>query len=153
MSASACEMWFEELGDYLEGSDQAVADLWRWHLAEEFEHRTVCSDVYRELSGLNPVFRYFYRVYGYLYAIKHLGDFSKAAAGYLLAKDRDGMTPEEVADSIERQNAVKKRTVKAALPMMLKVLSPFYNPAKRRVPRGQEEFLQTFEMRREALAI
>jgi hypothetical protein len=63
------------------------------------------------------------------------------------------MTPEEVADSIERQNAVKKRTVKAALPMMLKVLSPFYNPAKRRVPRGQEEFLQTFEMRREALAI
>jgi Predicted metal-dependent hydrolase len=153
MSASACEMWFEELGDYLEGSDQAVADLWRWHLAEEFEHRTVCSDVYRELSGLNPVFRYFYRVYGYLYAIKHLGDFSKAAAGYLLAKDREGMTPEEVADSIERQNAVKKRTVKAALPMMLKVLSPFYNPAKRRIPRGQEEFLQTFEMRREALAI
>jgi len=153
MSASACEMWFEDFAEYLDGADQAVADLWRWHLAEEFEHRTVCSDVYHELSGLNPVFRYFYRVYGYLYALKHLGNFSKDAAGYLFAKDRETMTPDELAASIERQNAVKKRTVKAALPHMLKVLSPFYDPLKRRVPRGQDEFLTTFETRREALAI
>lgn len=50
--------------------------MWRWHLAEEFEHRTVCSDVYYELSGLNPVAAYFYRVYGYFYAIAHLGRFT-----------------------------------------------------------------------------
>src|SRR5690606_26785251 len=46
MSASACEAWFEDYDDMLEGADPAAADLWRWHLAEEFEHRTVCSDVY-----------------------------------------------------------------------------------------------------------
>ena len=152
MSASACEAWFEDYDDLLLDADLMTADLWRWHLAEEFEHRTVCSDVYHELSGLNPISRYFYRVYGYLFAIKHLGNFSKEAATYLLAKDRENMTPEELAASIERQNAVKKRTMKAALPMMLKVLSPFYNPAKRRVPRGQEEFLASFETRREAAA-
>src|SRR3546814_2860818 len=52
MSASACEAWFEDFGDFLDGADPVVADMWRWHLAEEFEHRTVCSDVYTELSGL-----------------------------------------------------------------------------------------------------
>lgn len=49
--------------------------MWRWHLAEEFEHRTVCSDVYHQLSGMNPVFTYFYRLYGYIFALIHLGGF------------------------------------------------------------------------------
>lgn len=152
MSASACEAWFEDYDDLLEGSDPVVADLWRWHLAEEFEHRTVCSDVYHELSGLNPVSGYFYRIYGYGYALVHLGKFSKAASAYLLGKDREGMTPEELQASLDRQAAFKKRVMKRMLPMMLKILSPFYDPAKRRDPVGQQEFLAEFELRREALA-
>lgn len=152
MSASACEAWFEDYDDLLVGADLVVADMWRWHLAEEFEHRTVCSDVYHELSGLDPVSRYFYRLYGYFYALVHLGKFSKAASAYLLEKDRAGMTPEQLEASIARQKAVKKRIMKRMLPMMLKIVSPFYDPAKRRNPVGSREFLDGFEQRRDALA-
>jgi predicted metal-dependent hydrolase len=152
MSAGACEAWFEQFGDLLVGADQAVADLWRWHLAEEFEHRTVCSDVYHELSGLNPIARYFYRVYGFIYAVKHLGTFNKAAASYLLAKDRENMTPEELEASLERQKVLVARIKRSAVPKLLKVLSPFYDPAKRRDPQGLQEFLQEFEQRPAALA-
>jgi predicted metal-dependent hydrolase len=152
MSASACEAWFEDYGDLLEGADPVVADMWRWHLAEEFEHRTVCSDVYNELSGLGPVSRYVYRVYGYVYALVHLGKFNKAAAAYLMARDRETMTQEEVEASIARQKVVGKRIRKSALPMLIKVLSPFYDPAKRPDPRGQREFLESFEQRRQIAA-
>jgi uncharacterized protein len=152
MSASACEAWFQDYGDLLEGADPVVADMWRWHLAEEFEHRTVCSDVYNALSGLDPVSRYVYRIYGYVYALMHLGAFNKAAAAYLLAKDRETMTPQEVEVSIARQKEVGKRIRKSALPMLIKVLSPFYDPAKRPDPRGQREFLESFEQRRDAVA-
>lgn len=152
MSASACEAWFEDYDDLLENADPATSDMWRWHLAEEFEHRTVCSDVFHALSGLDPVSRYFYRLYGYFYALKHLGAFSKACAGYLLAKDREGMTPAELQASLKRQKAIKKRIMKRMLPMMLKIISPLYDPAKRPDPKGYREFLDAFEVRREALA-
>jgi predicted metal-dependent hydrolase len=152
MSASACEAWFEDYDDLLDGADLMTADMWRWHLAEEFEHRTVCSDVYNELCGLNPAARYFYRLYGYFYALKHLGAFQSATSAYLLRTDRAEMTPAELQESLTRQKALKKRLLKSALPAMLKVLSPFYDPAKRRSPRGHEAFLEQFETRREALA-
>lgn len=152
MSASGCEAWFEDYGELLDGADPVAADLWRWHLAEEFEHRTVCSDVFHQLSGLGPVSRYFYRVYGYGYALVHLGGFIKTAAGYLLAKDREGMTPEQLAASLAREAQIKKTMSRRLLPMMLKILSPFYDPAKRRDPIGQREFLEAFEVRREAAA-
>lgn len=150
MSASACETWFEDYDDYLEGADERVADLWRWHLAEEFEHRTVAFDVFHELSGLNPVAEYFYRIYGLFCALRHLGRFSGQAAGYLLAKDREGMSAEELAASMARQKALKKRIVGKTLPMLLKIMSPFYHPARRRDPLGSREFLASFERRREA---
>jgi len=152
MSASACEAWFEDYDDLLEGADPAAADLWRWHLAEEFEHRTVCSDVYHELSGLNPVSEYFYRIYGYFYALIHLGKFTKAATAYLMEKDREGMSAAELQASIDRQKMIKKRILKRMLPMMRQILSPFYDPAKRREPKGYREYLTAFEERRQALA-
>src|SRR3546814_12853539 len=76
--------------------------MWRWHLAEEFEHRTVCFDVYEELSGLNPVSRYFYRLYSYFYAIIHLGRFQSMVAKKLIEHDRATLTPEEVEESLAR---------------------------------------------------
>lgn len=141
MSATACELFFEDYTELLDGADPEPAALWRWHLAEEFEHRTVCSDVYHELSGLNPVSRYFYRVYGYFFALKHIGSFGVAASKLLLEHDRETMTPEELEASLARDaeaRAVMKRRFKKT---MLMVISPFYDPAKRRSPVGYQEFL------------
>jgi len=41
------------LGDsrLLEGADPKMAALWRWHAAEENEHKTVAFDVYRAAGG------------------------------------------------------------------------------------------------------
>ncbi len=37
------------------GADPVVADLFRWHGAEEIEHRTVAYDLYRHLGGRWPL--------------------------------------------------------------------------------------------------
>lgn len=37
--------------EVLEGSDPTMAALWRWHSAEENEHRSVAFDVYRAAGG------------------------------------------------------------------------------------------------------
>ena len=46
-------------GGLLDGSrvDQQIADLFRWHLTEEIEHRTVAFDIWEHIYG-----DYFYRV-------------------------------------------------------------------------------------------
>ena len=37
-----------------EGSDAGVEALWRWHAAEEVEHKATCFDLYRQLGGKYP---------------------------------------------------------------------------------------------------
>lgn len=37
--------------ELLEGADPTMAKLWRWHAAEENEHRSVAFDVYRAVGG------------------------------------------------------------------------------------------------------
>jgi predicted metal-dependent hydrolase len=145
LSATACLAFFENYNEILEGADDEPTAMWRWHLAEEFEHRTVCSDVYHELSGLNLVFTYFYRVYGYLYAIIHLGRFQTMVAKKLVAHDRAKMTPEELKASITREKYAKKLIGRGFLRTFLQIASPFYNPANRREPAGYRAYLESFE--------
>ncbi|CAH0495455.1 metal-dependent hydrolase [Novosphingobium sp. CECT 9465] len=145
LSATACELYFEDYNELLESADPEPTDMWRWHLAEEFEHRTVCSDVYHELSGLNPVFAYFYRLYGYFYAIVHLGRFQLMVSKKLLEHDRRNMTPDELQESFVRDKYARKIMGRRFFRNMLKICSPFYDPIKRREPRGYRAYLQDFE--------
>jgi uncharacterized protein len=44
--------WVEQhADDVLQGADERGASLFLWHLAEEVEHKTVASDVYRAVGG------------------------------------------------------------------------------------------------------
>jgi predicted metal-dependent hydrolase len=147
LSATACELYFEDYNELLDEADAEPTNMWRWHLAEEFEHRTVCSDVYHELSGLNPLFAYFYRLYGYFYAIVHLGRFQLMVSSKLLAHDRAGMTVQELAQSLARDKYARKIMGRRFLQHFLNICSPFYDPAKRREPIGYKAYLEQFEAR------
>ena len=147
LSATACELYFEDYNELLENADPEPTNMWRWHLAEEFEHRTVCSDVYHELSGLNPVLAYFYRLYGYFYAIVHLGGFQSLVSKKLLAFDRAKMSPDELKASLARDKVARKVMSRRFVRFFLKISSPFYDPAKRREPIGYGAYLREFEAR------
>lgn len=148
MSATACIYYFEDYLPFLEGADKEPSDMWKWHLAEEFEHRSVCFDVFHELSGLDPVSRYFYRVYGYFYALIHLAKFAIAAGKVLTEVDHKGMSPDAIEASKQRDDQVKKVTKSRMLGMMLTILAPWYHPRNRREPNGYSAYLARFEAER-----
>jgi uncharacterized protein len=143
--------FFEKIDDLLEGADIDVANLWRWHFAEEFEHRTVCYDVYKtlfckKLFGTKLHGGYWYRIYGLCYAIWHLGGYGKRVTDHLLEIDRLTMTEAERRVSRSRARGYQMRLMGFLLPRVLRIFSPFYNPSKRRAPRGAEMFLAAIEV-------
>ena len=70
-------------GGWFAHSDPTMGALFRWHAAEEIEHRAVAYDVLREVSP-----SYALRVAGLLIATAYLGGFWLAASGWLLWHDR-----------------------------------------------------------------
>jgi predicted metal-dependent hydrolase len=135
------EFFYERIDDLLAESDRRVVDLWKWHLGEEYEHRTVCFDVQRALAGR---WSYPIRLYGFFHALRHLMGFGKNVSDALIAADRAKMTEDERTRSIAREKAYRGRFGRFALPRLLRVLSPFYDPRKRRAPRGIEAFLMRY---------
>ncbi|RVT93825.1 metal-dependent hydrolase [Sphingomonas crocodyli] len=127
---------FEEADDLLEGADERLVRLWKWHLAEEFEHRTVCYDVLKAAGG-----GYVDRIKGLFAAIRHLMAHSRRVADYMLAVDRADMTEAERAASIAEEAEYRARRKKSGQREMLKLLSPFYDPRKKPQPRGSAEYL------------
>jgi predicted metal-dependent hydrolase len=128
--------FFEEIDDLLADADPDVALLWKWHLAEEFEHRTVCFDLYQTLFG-----GYWYRLYGFFYAFLHLGIYGHGATGYMLSVDRARMNWKQRLASRWRNLKYQTRLSAYALPRMFAILLPNYDPRRRREPRGVGELL------------
>jgi uncharacterized protein len=140
MSAIAVTNFFEEFDDYFEGADPRAVAIWKWHLAEEYEHREVAFDVYHALYG-NGLFAYLYRLYGFFCAITHIRAHTERVSAYLLAKDREGMSESEVAASEARGRDVAKRTSKRAKEHLKAIISWNYNPKDRPAPRGLQAYL------------
>ncbi len=131
------EFFFERIDDLLEGADARLVKLWKWHLAEEFEHRTVCYDVHYALGS-----GYFARVRAFLRALCHLGRYGKSVSGYLLEVDRSGMSAAQRRHSVRLEKRYRARFLRFALPKLLYVLSPFYDPRAKRAPRGAAQLLE-----------
>lgn len=145
--ASAADKWIDgAIESDLHNADPQVIELFRWHLAEEYEHRTVCHRLYKRLGRRGgPIVAYFRRIYGLFYAARHMHGYSKRLAEFLLAKDREGMTPEQLDASKERE-AVARKAAQAAPNRneMLRILSPRYNPADNPPPRKLDEVLAAY---------
>ena len=147
LSATACELYFDDYNELLEQADPEPTNLWRWHLAEEFEHRTVCSDVYHSLYGRNRLVAYCCRVYGYFYALVHILGFVSRVGKKLLEFDRARMTPDELQESLARDKVARKVMGQRFFQFFVMICSPFYEPLKRREPKGYKQYLQQFEKR------
>lgn len=146
MGALGAVMWFDAYSKYLVGADPDVVDLWRWHMAEEYEHREVAFKIYQKLYGRNDLLNgWLYRVYGFLFAVVHLMGYGKRVGKYLLDKDRESMTPEQRQASHAREKEFAKTTGRKALPELFKVLSPSYDPARTRAPEGVGPYLTQYE--------
>jgi uncharacterized protein len=143
MGCAAAQVFFEDLDEFLDGADDRAADLWRWHLAEEFEHREVCFQLYKALYG-NGLFSWLYRVYGFVFAMRHIRAHTTRLATAMIAKDREGMTPEQLAESHKRLAAYQKKVKTASLKRLKAVFSPFYNPATRVPSPGMAELLARY---------
>jgi predicted metal-dependent hydrolase len=140
MSAIPTTAFFEDFDELWARSDPKAEALWKWHLAEEYEHREVMHDLYRALYGRGPR-AYFYRIYGFFYATRHIMNHVNAVARVLLAKDRQGMSAEDLAASRAREKKIRKLAARPALNHLLTIVSPFYDPSKRTPPRGVMEIL------------
>lgn len=120
-----------EMDDLIAGSDPNVAMMWRWHTMEEFEHRHVCHDVFHKIHG-----GYFLRVYAFFYQARFMFSMSGKIADYILSIDRASMSAEEVALSVARHKAAKKKLGSTMLKGIWKVFLPSYRPHTIAVPTG-----------------
>lgn len=143
LGSSVAAMWVDgSFDDLLEGADEKPQELWRWHLAEEFEHRTVVYRAYHALYGKPLIWAWAFRVYGFLYDAGHQGKYVKKYTEYLLAKDREGMSVGELAESKRREKIARKALPGfSAIGKFARVFSPFYNPANTPPPKRLEEVL------------
>jgi len=75
--------------------------LWMWHMAEEFEHRSVVHDVLHRLYGTDRAYEL--RTTVGEFARGHYGDHAGRAAAYLFEVDRALMDHDAIATSVERE--------------------------------------------------
>lgn len=133
-------IWLDEIEDLLQGARPEVVGLWKWHLLEEYEHRTVCYDVFNKVHG-----GYFMRICGFFYQMRQLTQFSASVRRYLLAKDREQMSEAELRASLKREKAVARRIFWLTMPRVMKALSPFYTPRNAKEPRKYRSYMAAVE--------
>jgi uncharacterized protein len=145
--STAAEKWLDGAIEHdLSNADPQVTELFRWHLAEEYEHRTVTNRLYKRLgrSG-GPVVAYCWRIYGLFYASTHMLKYANRLAKYLIATDQASMTPAELEAS-KRRLKQAKRAAKAApsAKNFFRILMPWYDPADTAPPRHLDEVLAAY---------
>ena len=149
LGAPAAKMWFERYDPYLEGADYEAVALWKWHMAEEYEHREVCFRLFRALYARSLWGRFWngwlYRCYGFVCVVRHLGDYSRRVSQAMIDADRRAMSAEELERSEASLKAFQAFMKRNTGPELLKVFSPFYDPAHKPEPRGLRDYLKRFE--------
>ena len=130
---------YEECDKFFEGADAPGANLLLWHVAEEFEHRTVCHDAFHAVSN-----SYAMRLYGLFYAFWHIGRAFLQAEKLVLEHYRKSMTPTERKASEQQSKRLFWRQLRYVAPRMLQILKPSYNPIQVPVPGRIQAGLDRF---------
>lgn len=119
-----------------------IMKLWMWHLAEEFEHRSVVHDVLHRLYGAERAHEL--RTTVGEFARGHYGDHAGRAAAYLFEVDRATMTEEQRATSVEREMAAWLALGAIGGDNFGWIHDPDYDPANVPVPAGYQRVLAAY---------
>jgi hypothetical protein len=125
-----------------------IRDLFRWHLVEELEHRTVTFEAYDHIFGNYP-----YRLAVGLYAQRHFFGYVRRFAECLLAGD-----PEALPRAQAQQEAwaevgrTGKRMVRTLVPRLLSTYTPWYHPRKIAMPAGLPQWSNEYTEMAEQIA-
>lgn len=142
-------MWFGKMDHFLEGADDNAVALWKWHMAEEFEHREVCFAIYHALysrSLWGKIWNgYFFRIYGCIYAMAHLNGYMDRMFEYMIAQDRKNMDAAAQTKLNKDIAELRRFQRRVYFPQLLKNFLPWYNPGRKPVPEGLFAYLALYE--------
>ncbi|MEM9174011.1 MAG: metal-dependent hydrolase [Myxococcota bacterium] len=133
------EFVLEEIDDLMAQGDPKVAELWRWHLAEEFEHRSVTHDV---LEALHP--GWWRRMRGIHFCSRHLFGFTGRVKAFMIDLDieRGRLSPE--ARDLPSERQLDRRQARFMRPRLMKLLSPRYDPSIRTMGANTRKVLASY---------
>ncbi|MGH9093866.1 MAG: metal-dependent hydrolase [Acidimicrobiales bacterium] len=144
-ASATAQVWVDGRLDRLfQGGDEQSLAVWKWHLAEEYEHRSVVFQVYERLYG-RPAWRgWLYRVAMYGYSQVHIGWSTGRLYRHLLGEDRTDMSVGQRKASKRRTRQVAVHTQGRFLTPMIRPLSPSYDPANLPPPARLDDVLACY---------
>ena len=116
--------------------------LWMWHMAEEFEHRSVVHDVLHRIYGDEEAFEL--RKQGATINRQHNAEHALAAAMYITEIDQADMTSREIEKSNARALEAATAVGELSAAELLWVFDPDYDPAAVSPPRDYERVLDNY---------
>lgn len=121
-----------EVGLY-DRTDSPLADLAKWHVMEELEHRSVAFDIYEHVVG-----SWFYRMRQSLWSQRHYLMWVRRFRDVLVAPQAHLFAAYDTPEIVKRRKAYNRHYLMRGLPRVLATYMPWYNPARVDLPPAFE---------------
>lgn len=115
-------------------TDSPLAQLGKWHVMEELEHRSVAFDVYEHVVG-----SWFYRVRMSLWSQRHYFAWVRRFADVMKTGEKELFARYQAPEIVAERKAFNRRLMRRGVPNVLATYLPGYDPAKVPMPSQYED--------------